>query len=107
MQIVIGRRSADNRERWVAEAQSGESGASRLRADRASCAPRSAIALEQTLCGRRAKGRGCSSRSSFGKIGEHVHVDLVVTEIRLVLIETETAKPPADVQSAPHTRWVG
>ena len=50
--IAIGRRSAES----SCGAEARAAGASRLRADRASCAPRSAIALTDA-CGRR-EGRG-------------------------------------------------
>ena len=37
------------------------------------------------------------------QLRQHVCIDLVVPKIRLVLAETETAKPPADVHGrAPH-----
>jgi hypothetical protein len=37
------------------------------------------------------------------QLRQQVRVDLVVPEIRLVLTETETAKPPADIHGrAPH-----
>ena len=42
---------------------------------------------------------------AISQIGEHVHVDLVVTEIRLVLTEAEIAKPPADIHGRP--TWLG
>ena len=42
-----------------------------------------------------------------GQPRQHVRVDLVVPEIRLVLAEAETAKPPADIHGrAPHG-WSG
>ena len=38
-----------------------------------------------------------SLRSSSVSRGQQVRVDLVVPELRLVLAESETAKPPADI----------
>jgi len=41
--------------------------------------------------------------SDWIAVGENVRVDLIVSEIRLVLAEAETAKPPADIHGrAPH-----
>jgi hypothetical protein len=40
---------------------------------------------------------------AIGEIGEHIEIDLVVSEIGLVLAKAETAKPPADIHGrAPH-----
>ena len=44
---------------------------------------------------------------AVSEIGEHLHVDRIVAKGGLVLVEAETAKPPADIHGRASHGFVG